>query len=46
MQGFRAAYLKNSKAAMEQKGVCLYTDKNPDAENAFPVLATVDASTF
>ena len=44
--GIQAAYLKNSTAAMEQKGVCLYTDKNPDAENAYPVLATVDGATF
>ena len=44
--GIQAAYLKNSKAAMEHKGVCLYTDKNPDGENAYPVLATVDGATF
>jgi NADP-dependent aldehyde dehydrogenase len=44
--GIQAAYLKNSTAAMEQKGVCLYTDKNPDAENAYPVLATVDGASF
>lgn len=44
--GIQAAYLKNSTAAMEQKGVCVYTDQNPDAENAYPVLATVDANTF
>lgn len=44
--GIQAAYLKNSKAAIEQKGVCLYTDKNPDAQNAYPVLATVDGATF
>jgi NADP-dependent aldehyde dehydrogenase len=31
---------------MTQKGVCVYTDQNPDAENAYPVLATVDAITF
>lgn len=44
--GIQAAYLKNSATAMEQKGVCLYTDKNPDAENAYPVLATVDGASF
>jgi NADP-dependent aldehyde dehydrogenase len=44
--GIQAAYLKNSTAAMEQKGVCVYTDQNPDPENAYPVLATVDANTF
>jgi NADP-dependent aldehyde dehydrogenase len=45
-KGIQAAYLKNSTTAMTQKGVCVYTDQNPDAENAYPVLATVDAITF
>lgn len=45
-KGIQAAYLKNSTTAMAQKGVCVYTDQNPDAENANPVLATVDAITF
>ncbi len=44
--GIQAAYLKNSTAAIGQKGVCLYTDKNPDAQNAYPVLATVDGTAF
>lgn len=42
----QAAYFANATKAIEQKGVCLYTTKNPEATNAYPVLATVDGKTF
>jgi NADP-dependent aldehyde dehydrogenase len=45
-EGIQAAYFKNSIAAITQKGVCVYTGQNPDAENAYPVLATVEATSF
>ena len=44
--GIQAAYFANATKAIEQKGVCLYTTKNPEASNAYPVLATVDGKTF
>jgi len=44
--GIQSAYYAHATKAIEQKGVCVYTAKNPKASNAYPVLATVDGKTF
>ena len=44
--GIQSAYEKNSKQALAQKGISVYTDKTPNAEKAYPVLATVEGEHF
>ena len=44
--GIQSAYHKNSVAALSQNGITCLTGAAPDAQNAFPVLATVDGDTF
>ncbi|MFM1929983.1 MAG: hypothetical protein RL387_1311 [Bacteroidota bacterium] len=44
--GIQSAYYAHATKAIEQKGVCVYTTKNPEAAAAYPVLATVDGQTF
>ena len=45
-EGIQAAYLKNSINALSQKGITCLTNNTPTSTNGFPVLTTVDASTF
>ncbi len=44
--GIQSAYYAHATKAIEQKGVCVYTTKNPEVAAAYPVLATVDGQTF
>ena len=44
--GIEAAYLKNSRHALAQKGITCLTKNTPSANNGYPVLTTVDSDTF
>ena len=45
-EGIQSAYHKNSMLALAQQGIQCLTKNTPDSNSAFPVLTTVDASTF
>jgi len=44
--GIQSSYFQHSHQALTQKGVRLLTGNEPLADNAYPVLATVDATHF
>ena len=44
--GIQVAYFKNSTHALAQKGITCLTTNTPTSNNGFPVLTSVDATTF